>query len=251
MRCQVHSYHDKLLVNIDYLGNRFDMYIYDYKDYTSDDIRYWCPANDIVSKQIFHQGNWEEYETALVLDILRAEHQNNLVVDFGSQVGWYSMLSLANGYDVISYETDEDSVNMLRDSAYLNGFSNIEINNLAIDSRVKQVGPEEIRLFKCDIEGEEQHAFRMYKKSFENKLVDYAIFEISPVFNDSYTKLVEDIVACGYSAYVIPDAGSENAGEYLDSPLINIQTRAKLDIAIIDSWHQKNVLFVKDDCNDQ
>jgi hypothetical protein len=86
----------------------------------------------------------------------------------------------------------------------------------------------------------------MYKKSFESKLVDYAIFEISPVFNDSYTKLVEDIIACGYSAYVIPNAGSSVASAYLANPLDEILKTEKVNLADINKWHQVNVLFVRD-----
>ena len=245
MRCVLHDKHNHLVKDIDYLGYKFKLNIYDYSDYLYVPRDTWCPADDIISEQIDKKGHWEEYETALISDILKQPRRFNKVYDFGSQVGWYSMLALLNGFDVNSFEIDEESATMLLDSAHLNGLTHLEVHKGSIDSDSRVRPADKIHFLKCDVEGQEPEAFRIMKDSFVNGDVDYAVFEITPVFHDRYPALIKNIQDCGYVAYAIPNAASIDAEAFLLNPLEQIQKRPEVQPFTVNSWHQRNVLFVR------
>jgi len=245
MRCTIHDKHGHLVRDIDYLGYKFKLNIYDYAEHIYVPRETWCPADDIISEQIDQKGHWEEYETALISDILKQPRRYNRVYDFGSQIGWYSMLALLSGYNVHSFEADEESASLLLGSVHMNGTYNIEVQTGIVDKESKVRPADRIHLLKCDIEGEEPEAFRIMKDSFLKGDVDYAVFEISPVFHDRYPALIKNIKECGYRAYVIPNAADNNAVAFLADPLNEIQKQPEVDQSEVNSWHQRNVLFVR------
>jgi SAM-dependent methyltransferase len=231
-----------------HLAQKFQFAIYAFDKYANTEGL--CPADDVVSFSLSEQGVWEAFDTLLMLDILSKGKQGGLVVDFGSQLGWYSILAALNGYKVIAYDTLPENMRMLDKNAKLNKVSDKITPILEwVDETSQILPPTRIRFMKSDIEGNEEFAFRMYEESFKKKLVDYAIFEISPCFNDSYPALIHKVMDYGYKVYQVPQKTWEHWVEFGDQPL---ETTLKYPIIEDMDKHlanirQENFLFVRDD----
>lgn len=250
-----HPEHDQLTVEIKLDGvpenlpdvcsfakypQQFKLKIFDYEKYA--DTEGLCPADDIVSKSVMEQGVWEAYESLLMLDVLR---RGDKMIDIGSQIGWYSLLAAKKGAVVTAYDALKDNIDILKASAKLNELD-IITHQLWIDEQVQEQPVQPIRFLKSDIEGSEQFVFKMYKRSFEARTIDFALLEISPCFNDSYPKLIHDIMNCGYDVYQMPGKRWDNTDEFNQAPL---QTIIKYPIIKnIDEYmvsvRQENFLFV-------
>lgn len=228
-----------------HLAQKFKFAIYDFNKYSNTEGL--CPADDVVSFSLSEQGVWEAFDTLLMLDILSRD-KGGLVVDFGSQLGWYSILAALNGYEVIAYDALSENLRVLDKNAALNKVkSKITPVKMWVDEKSPIQPPTKIRFMKSDIEGSEQYAFRMYEESFKQKLVDYAIFEISPCFNDSYPELIHKIMDYGYDVYQVPQKTWEHWVEFGDQPL---ETTLKYPIIKDLDEHmkvirQENFLFVR------
>lgn len=191
---------------------------------------------DSVSINLRDFGIWEAFITVLILEILE---NKGLVVDLGSHVGYYSIMSAIKGHRVIAIDESEESMSMLKQSC--------ELNSCKVDGHTLKVGRdklpeinERVLLFKCDIEGNELIAIENYIHLFEDKLVDYAIIEVTPSWYD-YKKLISLIQACGYSAYQIPDKSFKKRKEYGADPIGTIKKYCKE----INVTHQADILFIK------
>lgn len=253
-----HPEHDTLILDINLIGipedlpdvcsfenypQKFRMKVFDWQKYEGTEGL--CPADDIVSKSLMEQGVWEAYETLLMLDILRSPGN---VVDIGSQVGWYSIIAALQGNKVTAYDALEDNIEILKESAKLNKLD-ITTNQEWIGEETQEQPVQSVRFLKSDIEGNEQYVFKMYKRSFEARTIDYALLEISPCFNDSYPKLIKDIIDCGYDVYQVPGKRWEHTEEFSKEPL---QTLLKYPIIknldeYMRSVRQENFLFVRQD----
>lgn len=188
-----------------------------------------CQGQDIISYSLDRAKVWEKRETELVKELLSDGDRNSYVLDFGSQIGYYSILAASMGYPVVSYDSSPENLELLKKSAELNGLSDkIRPVRCWIDEEWShgtfnwgEAGKvKKIRLVKVDIEGAEQYAIKYLSKQFEDKVIEYALIEVSPVFNDSYPDLVEWIVEKGYRCYQVNDDGlyeipSEGRREYV------------------------------------
>lgn len=257
MNC--HSKHDSIAIDINLTGIpenlpdvcsfencqlKFKMKVFDWEKYANTEGL--CPADDIVSRSLVEQGVWEAYETLLMLDILTKNQ--GLVVDIGSQVGWYSLIAALGGCPVVAYDALEENIKIIQESARLNKLD-ITTHQEWIGEETQEQPVQEIRFLKSDIEGNEQYVFKMYKRSFKARTIDYALLEISPCFNDSYPKLIKDIMDCGYDVYQVPGKRWEHTEEFSKEPL---QTLFKYPIIknldeYIRSVRQENFLFVRQD----
>jgi hypothetical protein len=91
----------------------------------------------------------------------------------------------------------------------------------------------------------------MIGKLLEKQKVDYAIFEVSPVFNDTYPGLTARILEQGYSLYQLPGNNWERNEEFTKDPLgavkeyCEIKQRGIELTAYIDSISQENFLFIR------
>lgn len=287
LACQVHEgSHDTKQVGVnlegqlpildlppvpEHLATHFDMFVYDWPEYfvtemgnetmpkfTKDGKTLYCPGQDIISYCIDRQGTWEGYETLLMLDIF-SEDNSDLVIDFGSHIGWYSLLAAKWGHDVVSVDTSDENMALYERSMNL-GDKLKDAKNVTtvlgqIDKDAKKIKAtdENVQLLKCDIEGYEPEAFEMTKELFEKKKIKYAIFEISPVFNDKYPKLTEDICKLGYDVYQIPSKGWEHTDEFAQEPLkttiehCNLTDQVASVPEYVSTLHQENFLFIRQD----
>lgn len=244
MKCEQHESHDTLTEQIDYNGQQYSMVIYNWAKYLDPTSHFWCPANDVISENIRTVGFWEIYETALIDQILDLPSDSKNFIDLGSQLGWYSLRAADKGYNVYAVEADSNTAALLKSSAELNGFK-ILVDNKTIDKDSKKERAISTKLFKVDIEGQEEHALRVYDDSFRQGLVEYAVFEISPIFNDSYTKILEKLELYGYNGYRIPTGSEDWCEEYMKNPLKTIMEKSKISSADVSGWKQENILFTR------
>lgn len=250
--CQVpHTHHKVKTVDIDLsthsipdipksVGTAKYM-VYDWELY--DGTGCYCPGNDEVSLSIDTQGIWEGYEIGLALDIVRKEP--GIVLDFGANTGWYSILLALEGCDILAIEADEENVRILQNNALLNRvYGSITVSRgwICSDTPLLASGPR-IRLLKSDVEGMENEVVRVCKNLFEDKLIDYALLEVSPIFADHYPDTLGFIVGCGYEAYLVPDKGYDTM-KFASDPLGSV-LNSQLDLKIIPTLSQRSVLLAR------
>lgn len=220
---------------------KFKLEVFDWQKYSNTEGL--CPADDIVSRSLVEQGVWEAYETLLMLDILK---EPGNMVDVGSQVGWYSLIAALKGSKVTAYDALKENISILNSSSKLNKLY-ITSHQLWIDEEVQEQPLQPIRFLKSDIEGNEQYVFQMYKRSFEAGTIDFALLEISPCFNDSYPRLIKDILNCGYEVYQVPGKRWEHTEEFSQNPLETLRKYPiikNLDEYMV-SVRQENFLLIK------
>ena len=244
MNCELHDSHDTLTHLVDYNGQKYIMFLYDWGKYLDPKSENWCPANDVISENIETYGFWEVYETMLFDQILATGGNNNFI-DIGSQLGWYSLRAADKGFNVYSIEADKNSASLLKTSSKKNGFNNIFVDNIIINKNSPKIKPKKTKLVKIDIEGNEQYALIMLEELFKKNKIEYAIFEFSTALNDSYPGILKKLNQYGYTRYCIP-VGDENwLNEYAKDPLGTLLKTKPVTVDDVNSWtRQENLLFL-------
>lgn len=192
-----------------------------------------CIGDDAVSRTM-KTGCYENFETMTFLNIL-AQNKEGVVLDFGSHIGWYSIIAAKAGREVIAFECNQEKIDILYENAKLNDTYIKAAHNMWIDETTDDLYfNKDILLLKCDLEGAEKHVIRMCKTDLEANKIKYLLLEISPCINDSYPKLMKYLYSLGYLAV---DVCNVKKGiikeEDIDSWL--------------DSIKQENLLFFKDE----
>jgi hypothetical protein len=260
-----HDVHDLLSVAVDLgrghgyadcpeiparFARRFEMLVFDWSRYAGPGP--YCPANDAVSETIDTLDVWEPAETIAVLSACTAAAPGSLFVDFGSQVGWFTLLAASCGVDVIAYEADPANVEALRHSLALNGWTDrVGIVAGRVDADTAPLDPANVghvALAKIDLEGAEPEAVRVLWPLIEQGRVDHLLVEVSPVFHGRYPSLCVDLVEAGYRMRLVPDKATppptmddlpHDLGPDLGEDLPAM-------VAAVTGWHQKNVWFHRD-----
>ena len=202
--CQVgHKSHETLDIETE-IG---PMRVYDSNKYKN--IRGYCTGKDDVSGALKQTGRWEPFETTIVSNILTGSDTEKYVLDFGSHIGWYSIVAAKKGYRVLAIDGDRENLKTLEYNATVNQVGHkIMMVPLWVDERLSSVDdlkllpPDtKIKLMKVDIEGNEQYAVRMVEEMLNNKKIENLLLEISPIFNKSYPKLIDKLINYGYGVY--------------------------------------------------
>lgn len=201
----------------------------------------YCPGDDDVSKSIAMTGNYERPEGKFVCEVL-TPGRAGVVIDIGCHVGWYSMMAALNGYDVLCVDADTEHLRVLYNNA-----ARLHVTDHITPVRgwigpdtveIPTVDAQRVRLLKADIEGLENEAVRICAPLFERGMIDYALIEISPVMADHYADTMLRIMNCGYAAFVLPGSADEDTyGDRLGTEGLHER---------VASWHQYNVVFVRD-----
>lgn len=228
--------------------DRVEMEIWDPEKYRVDDGP-WCPAHDTVSETIDHQLIWEPCETILMMEAFR---YCNTFIDIGSQLGWYSILAVRAGLDVVAFEADPVVAevcerNIEHNFKYPNVFD-VRCQRVQSDTPLLQLPLGDDRVVvKIDIEGAEADAVKMLAGIMGN--VDFMLIEISPCFNDTYPDLVCGLIESGFNAYLVPQKSLPPARlQILPDDLVKWDLGSNLEEirATVAGWDQQNVLFVRD-----
>lgn len=195
-RCQAgHTFHSRFSIKTD-LGM---MTVYDWKKY-KDQSGIYCTGQDDVSRTLFNTGVWEPILSKLISWILYSGDRNNLVVDVGCNIGWYSRMAANLGYrDIVAYDGDKEHLSVLSDNVPSALATHMWFDN----GTIPRHGFETIELLKCDIEGNEQYAVKYFENYFLNKRIKNLVMEVSPIFNASYPALIDKIVGYGYEAFEV------------------------------------------------
>lgn len=186
--CQAkHETHDTKLVNTD-IGT---MCIYDYEKYMG--FAGYCPGQDDISRTLDLYGGWSEDIKRLINKILTSGIKANVevgkgfVIDIGAHIGYFSKIAEWYGYQVLAIDGEDENLRLLK----MNVGSNVEMAPVWIDEKISPMSNFglEYELVKIDIEGNEKYGIRL----IENLNVKNIIMEVSPVFNDSYPALIEEL----------------------------------------------------------
>ena len=182
VKCQAgHKKHDTMKVNTA-LG---EMTVWDYKKYMG--FSGYCTGQDAVSQVLDKEDYWELNNFKPTNKILKEGDRNNLVIDIGSHIGWYSKLARNLGYDVISIEADPENLELTKINA-----PGVDARNIWLDGNTKPLETDRtIEFVKIDIEGAEEHAISYLKNIITQ--IKNMMMEVSPCFNDSYPALLKDL----------------------------------------------------------
>jgi hypothetical protein len=149
------------------------------------------------------------------------------MLDIGSHIGYYSILAALKGYQVASFDSSRENLDLLHESAEANGVADKITPYLCLlddQAPILSRDAEEVQLVKIDIEGAERHAVQMCADLMGGRKIKYLIMEVSPVFNGTYPSLVETICSQGYDVYQIPtDKNWEHYQGILDNPLVALK----------------------------
>lgn len=174
----------------------------------------YCPGDDCVSRTIAFHKQWEPIETAMVLDILN--RYEGAVIDFGTQVGWYTMIATKLNRDVLAIEGVSEHMTITRANSkpdYL-----WQAHHWVTDTTpvLDADGAPPIALVKMDLEGSERHAVRCISALLDADLVANILMEVSPVFNDSYPQIVGDLLYRGFTGIVCSTLQEVTTDNYED-----------------------------------
>lgn len=229
-----HGYHDLPAVSS---SLAFSMQVFDWEDYGEGP---YCPGHDTVSETIATLGIWEPAETVLALKVC-AGHAGERMVDLGAQIGWFSLLALAQGLEVDAIDADPEPLRLLRESASLNDWGGrlcTSHRRLGPDMWPFAPGPA-VRFAKVDVEGAENEAIRILMPSLRRGRVEHLCVEVSPVFADYYPAMLRDLMDLGYVAYLLP--GKQTPPARLEDPEWDLRRLTYRDLESIPSQHQLNI----------
>lgn len=235
------------------LATSFHMEVWDPTLYPVDgNAEGYCPAHDAVSATILTHGVWEPRETTLALTVFDSAEPDQVFIDMGAQIGWYSLLALSRDLAVIAFEADPDNARLLQVNADLMG---LEKPLTVFDDRLgADHGPFEtnirVRLAKLDLEGAERDGIRILWPLIEAGLIDHLLVEVSPVFDDYYPELVVDLLDAGYFAYRLPPKHVPpidlSDPDLFPAKLIQLGGDRDVVRMNVASWHQEDVWFRRD-----
>lgn len=206
VNCQLgHASHD--VIEVSTVQGRFKCF--DVPKYASDEPG-WCLGRYNVSDRLIVEGHWEPHDSVPIESILRAGDRSRLVIDFGANVGWYTIMAAKLGYDVLAIDDEAENISVLRQNAELH---RVEYLVTAWQAWVDEgftldTGPAwnrqpaincDVELVKIDLESHDRHAVSAVWPFIDR--VHNLYVEISPAFRDDYPDLVNRLVGAGFSAF--------------------------------------------------
>lgn len=198
-----------ICVPLNLFDKRVNMIVYDYF-YYHDLKKVNSIGYDIISKCIIGQNKcWEPFQTEITKEILK--DGNNVFIDIGTQLGWYSILSSVYNNHTISIDYNDVTIEKFKKTIDINNLKNIrqvkqfidaycDIDKLIGDT-IKKYG--KIKLIKCDIEGNEVSFIEKIFELLKTQKIENMILEISPLLNPDYAKCIMSLINLGYHVYDI------------------------------------------------
>jgi len=178
--------------------------IYDWKKYQG--FAGYCTGQDDVSMTLDLYGSWEGSDWVRCRQALTDTTGN--VWDFGSHIGWYSIMAAELGHQVLAIDADPTNVEMLGINA-----RNRRVKISSLCSWVADIDHlhGDVFLVKSDVEGAEDEVVRLCRPLLRAGKIQYLLLECSPEFDDYYPALIDEIRGYGYDASIdgIPITGAE------------------------------------------
>ena len=129
-------------------GTQFDMFVYDGRG----------GIKDIVSDSIAGSGSWERVETEKLMSLLPCDvddaagrvgtacgenaRRRGTLLDVGANIGWFSMVALHLGHDVVAFEPFQSNVDLICASILQHASaaekSRFHLNQLGLDFKPRQ-----------------------------------------------------------------------------------------------------------------
>lgn len=192
--CPIHETHDRRLAHVDPRWGITELHVHDGHAYSG--THGYCTGDDDVSRCILDNGYWESRESSVFLQALTLHP--GPVIDFGMHVGWFSTLALARRRDVLGIEGDGQNSVLARINASHIGRSHDLFAALHWLNKstpyLSDDGAPVFSMVKIDVEGAEEHALRCVFELLETDKVASLMMEVSPVFNDTYDDLVQNLM---------------------------------------------------------
>lgn len=189
----------------------------------------YCPGDSDVSRTIRLHGAWEGFETALVARLLR---EPGPVLDFGANVGWYTLLAVISGCDVLAVEADPVIAAVLADNALR---ATVAHALVGADTAPLTLGPQ-VRLVKADVEGGEPEVVRVLGDLLAAQRIDHLLVEVSPCFGGAWLSMLADLAGYGYVGHTVPTKGFDPVAFAADP----VGCTLAAPLVVVD---QANVLF--------
>jgi SAM-dependent methyltransferase len=146
------------------------------------------------------EGLWELHDSKPIAEVFERGDRSRLVVDFGSHIGWYTIMAAKLGYDVLAIDADAENLRLLESNAVLHGVEDkITLRHAWVDEQFTLNVDREIELVKIDLEGSDYDAVNACWPFIEGIRNFYV--EISPIWRDDYPRLVQQLTDSGFTAY--------------------------------------------------
>lgn len=253
-----HTSHETVIVHVDLHGKhahdfalfpdnrrcQFDFEVYNSSIYETGQ---WCHGDAAVAQGIIAQGIWESYETRLAVEIY-ATNEPGTVLDFGANMGWYTVLASLQGHDVIAFEMESETADICGRNVMRNRNTAVTILNTFIDDRTPRLRAhdEHVLFLKSDVEGSEFAVIECCWDLIEQRRVQYMMLEISPCFKPGYGELMQRIMDAGYSAHLIPDKRTGQGAAFGTDPIgVTMRENIGDPVAFVSGINQENVLMVR------
>lgn len=193
---------------------------------------------DACSGSLVDHGMWEPPETLAMLFVFEML-PDRVFVDFGANVGYYTMLANHVGMRSLAIEGAESTYEVLRRNAVDSSIAPWWVtgeqlpSDLLVDDRL---------VVKIDLEGADHLALRSLDHLSGN--VDAVLIELSPVFNAGWAEAVDRLYDWGLVGALIPEKSRPPAvfDSLADLAWRDLPIGLGKDVALFD---QRDALFVR------
>jgi hypothetical protein len=163
----------------------------------------YCTGDDVLSRTLIEGRAWEHWETTAVRPLLRG----GWFLDFGTHIGWFTVLAAQKGCRVLGFEADAENMELCLGNAQRNHVAHlVEVRHAWIEPGFPEVtleGDGVVDVIKVDIEGQDQAAVEACWGLVEAGRVRSFLIEVSPCFSPGYPEMVEKLCAAGFVPHTL------------------------------------------------
>ena len=198
-------------------------------------------AHYVVSDALVEYGMWEPAETnAMLLAFERCPKAG--FIDFGANVGYYSVMAGLCGLPVLAIEGDPDIASVLADNARVARRINPKCRWIDGTPLRSFDRPDFRYVVKVDLEGADHLALRSIDHLADQ--VDIVLIELSPTFGTGWDEAVTRLYNWGLIGALVPDKARPPVkfDQLKDLAYRRQDGSLKLEVA---AHTQRNALFVR------